>query len=100
MRLHPGHGILIVGDVIPSLLDKQKLKEFDKSQHLYSPKFKTIYFKGIFENDNAYLFKHHQNFRNEKVNLINKWSENGKIHYEINLHTHTDGRYRFSEDMM
>ncbi len=78
---------------------EKKLKEFDISKYPYTPKFKIIYFKGIFDNSNFYEFSEKENFRKEKVVFIAKWNEGGKTIYEINLDTHTNGRYRFTDDM-
>ena len=77
----------------------KKLKEVDESKYPFTPKFKVIYFKGIFDNGDKYDFSENENFRKESVALIDKWTENGTIYYEINLETHTNGRHKFSEEM-
>jgi len=74
---------------------RKKLEEFDESKYPFTPKFKIIYFKGIFDQDNRYDFSEEENFRKESVSLIAKWSENETTYFEINLDTHTNGRHRF-----
>ena len=78
---------------------EKELKEFDESKYPFTPKFKIIYFTGIFDNSIYYVFAEKENFRQEKVELIDKWMENGKMYYEINLDTYTNGRYRFTDDL-
>ncbi len=78
---------------------EKSIENLDESNYPFAPQFKIIYFKGIFDNEDYYRFTTDQNFRNEGVQLVSKWTENGKIYYEINLKTYTNGRYRFSEDM-
>ena len=78
---------------------RRKLEEFDKSKYPYTPKFKIIYFKGIFNDNVRYEFSEKENFRMESVSLVDRWTENGTTFFEINLDTHTKGRHGFSEDM-
>lgn len=76
-----------------------KMKNLDRSKYPFTPKFKTIFFKGIFDNDNIYIFSHDQNFKEESVEFIKKYEENNVNYIEINLKTYTDGRFRFSDDL-
>src|SRR5690606_19959641 len=74
-------------------VDKNELKDFG-----FKPKFKVIYFKGIFDKSNSYTFKVNQNFRKENVTLLKSWKEKDKTYYKINLETWTAGKYVISED--
>tara|TARA_Y100000589_G_scaffold332344_1_gene392087 strand:- start:55116 stop:55850 length:735 start_codon:yes stop_codon:yes gene_type:complete len=78
---------------------RRNLESFDESKYPFKPKFKIIYYKGIFKDSYRYKFSKKENFRMESVSLVEMWTENGRTFYEINLDTHTNGRYRFSEDM-
>jgi hypothetical protein len=78
---------------------QRQLEEFDASKYPFTPKFKIVYFKGIFKDSDNYEFSETENFRKESVSLVDKWTENGQTYFEINLDTHTNGRHRFSEDM-
>jgi hypothetical protein len=78
---------------------KQKMENFDDNNYLYTPKFKVIYFNGIFENSESYKFAQNQNFREEAVILKSKWTSNGITYIEFNLDTHTNGRYRIATNL-
>jgi len=77
---------------------KTRVQINDKKDYGFKPKFKMIFFKGIFERSSDHLFLENQNFRKEKVSLINKWIENDQTFYEINLETKTAGKFIISED--
>lgn len=66
----------------------------------YPPKFKLIFHKKLFKKSNSILLKKDVNFKEERVELVRKWKQNGKRCYEINLHQDRDGRYIFNSDMI
>lgn len=78
---------------------RRQLESFDDSKYPFTPKFKIIYYKGIFNDSDRYEFSEKENFRMESVSLVEMWTESGTTYLEINLDTHTNGRHRFSEDM-
>ncbi|MFC0878927.1 hypothetical protein ACE01N_20200 [Saccharicrinis sp. FJH2] len=77
---------------------KKLVNENEAKDYGFIPKFKAIYFKGIFDKKNTYKFSKKENFRKETVTLKNSWTENGTKYYEINLKTNTAGNYILSED--
>lgn len=79
---------------------KRLAQENETKDYGYTPKFKIIYFKGIFYKSNTYSFSKKENFRKEYVSLINSWIENEIKYFEINLNTHTAGKYVISEDFI
>ena len=78
---------------------KKQLKEFDQTKYPVYPKLKAIYFNEIFKNSSSYTFNKDQNFRKETVYLVKRDNEGRKEILEINLDTHSNGRYRFSSDL-
>lgn len=95
-------GIKLANDFFKKKISKEKyiqqIKAIEKMNFAFKPKFKLIYFEGIFNDTNNYVFKKNQNFREEKVTLVRTWLENGKKYYEIELKTNTAGKFIFSED--
>ena len=77
-----------------------KMKALEMQIYDTAPAFKMIYFKGIFKNGDTYRFSKKQNYLEESVHLDDKWMQNNKECFKINLKTHTNGRYMFSEDMV
>jgi len=77
-----------------------QMKDLDGQDFGFVSKYKAIYFTGIFDNGKSYTFSVSQNFRLETVHWTGASFSEGKKIFEIKLDTHTDGRYRFSEDMM
>jgi hypothetical protein len=75
------------------------LKELEGQDFGFVPKYKAIYFTGIFDKMHSYTFGPTENFRGETVHWTGASFSGGKKILEINLDTYTDGRYRFSEDM-
>jgi hypothetical protein len=65
----------------------------------FTPKFKIIYFTGIFDEASKYQFSSQENFRKEKVTLESSWIQDNETCFQIHLQTHTDGNYTFSESM-
>lgn len=86
------------GKISESEFNKQ-IKEIENTDFGYIPKFKLIYFKGIFKDSNEYRFDKKQNFREESVTLLNTWKINNMRYYKINLKTWTAGTYIVSEDL-
>jgi hypothetical protein len=78
---------------------EKKLQELNDSIFPNTPQFKLIYFEGMFDTSYFYEFSEEQNFRKEYVKLMANWEDSGVEFFEINLKTHTNGRYRFSKDM-
>ncbi|TNJ40922.1 hypothetical protein KFZ70_15040 [Tamlana fucoidanivorans] len=76
----------------------KKVAENDKKDFGFQPKFKLIYWNGIFDQTNQHTFNKKENFRQEKVQLIKQWVKNDQIFYKIKLETNTAGDYTFSED--
>jgi hypothetical protein len=76
----------------------KKQQIIENTDFNYKPKFKMIYFKGIFNNSNEFLFSSNQNFRKESVLLLDTWMTNNKKYYKIRLETWTAGTYVISED--
>jgi hypothetical protein len=73
-------------------------KENNDKDYGFTPKFKVIYFAGIFNKTDTYDFSEQLNFREESVSLIDTWKRNDKIYYQIDLKTHTAGKYVISDD--
>jgi len=66
----------------------------------FKPRFKTVYFKGIFDKGDKYSFPSNLNFREETVLLEETWIQDGTKCFKIHLTpTHDSGIYTFSEDM-
>lgn len=78
---------------------QRKAKENEQKNYGFIPKFKAIYFKGIFAESTEYTFNKKQNFREEKVQLWKTWKNNDKNYYKINLTTWTAGEFVISEDL-
>lgn len=76
---------------------EKKVQENENKDFGYKPKFKMIYYKGIFEDSNDYTFDENQNFRKEKVTLLTSWKDKDLTYYKINLKTWTAGKYVISE---
>ncbi len=74
-------------------VDENESKDFG-----FKPKFKMIFFKGIFDKSDDYSFNVNQNFREENVTLLTSWKENDRTFYKINLKTWTAGKYIITED--
>lgn len=79
---------------------EKQMKELEGQNFGFVPQYKAIYFTGIFDKMRSYTFGPTENFRGETVHWTGASFSEGKKIFEINLDTHTDGRYRFSEDMM
>ncbi|RYM35736.1 hypothetical protein ERX46_01710 [Brumimicrobium glaciale] len=78
---------------------EKELKKLERKEYGFVPKFKAIYYSGIFEDKNGYRFLEHENFREELVLLIKRGNENGKEVIHFQLITHTNGWYRISTDL-
>jgi len=76
---------------------KKQVDENESKDYGFKPKFKMIYFKGIFDKSNNYSFNANQNFREENVTLLKTWKAKDKTFYSINLKTWTAGKYVISE---
>jgi hypothetical protein len=79
---------------------KKKVAENNKKYLEFKPKLKLIYWNGIFDKHNEYVFNENENFRKEKVRLIKQWTEKGKDFYQIKLETNTAGNYIISNDFL
>jgi|GEM_PF-1117896 len=75
-----------------------ELKKIADQDYGYTPKFKLIYFKGIFSNGSTYQFSKSQNFREESVSLKSEWTDGDKRYNKINLKTYTAGTYIIADD--
>ena len=87
----------LTGEISETEFNKQT-KDNESKDFGFVPKFKMIYFKGIFDKKNNYKFNVNQNFREEDVTLLKSWNENDKTYYKINLKTWTAGKFVISED--
>jgi hypothetical protein len=76
-----------------------RMKELEGEDFGFKPRYKAIYFTGIFNENHSYTFPATENFRHETVSWTGASFMQGKKYFEINLVTNHDGRYRFSEDM-
>lgn len=85
---------------IDSLTFEKNMAEAKRIETIkHPPKFKLIFYKGIFDEKSKVTFSKNENFRKETVELIKKWDLNGKTCYRILLHTNTAGDYVFTSDM-
>ncbi|MDR2271906.1 MAG: hypothetical protein LBF27_13460 [Sphingobacterium sp.] len=75
-----------------------ELKKIEAQDYGYTPQFKLIYFKGIFNNGSTYQFSKSQNFREESVSLKSEWTDGHKRYYKINLKTYTAGTFIIADD--
>lgn len=88
---------LIEKNITISEFEKLALENSTKD-YGFVPKFKAIYFTGIFNKSEHYQFSKDKNFREESVYLINAWNDDEKEYFEINLETNTAGKFIISED--
>lgn len=88
---------LMLGDITEIEFEIQT-KENYESDYGFKPFFKVVFYKDIFKKSNVVKLDKINNAREEVVSLMRNWDENGKQFFEINLETHSVGKFIISED--
>lgn len=88
-----------LSDFLNKRITQEEYRTIASSYVPMKERFKVIYYTGLFSAGRNYQFTEAQNFRKESIVLVNRWLDGELRMSEVNLKTHTNGRYRFSGDM-
>ena len=75
------------------------MDQLDPRNYPETPRYKVIYYAGLFEDSNMVQLPIELNFRQEQITLIKKWEESNTTFLEIDIETNTYLRFVFSEDL-